>query len=391
MFFGMRIRTLIGRRDWREDMSAYMDGELSARDRARVEAQLAESAEMREYLSDLEEMRSVLRAFEPAPGASPFQLTTEMLDDPARVALRPTAASRALRLSMSTAAIGVATFAAVMVFDAVDTPTVTFTTTSAGITADGVPTASVVTDEIEVESQSQQAVASDASQPPSRSNAAASAQEQEADESATVASVELDEEQQQVAQEAAWQAQQEAQEASEYEDAEELVEQEAEPVSKDAAADDPSRRAITAGRAGSDAEADDAETITAEDVVQQQEVAEEQATAEQAEPSQPESTSANDGDSEPSQASSAATSTEERNEEQSQAVSQAQTERRTVATSVRHSQSDWPLEQRPRSSTVELARDPSWEGPVQIVLAVVAIGATLVWLGLTIVDRRRRT
>ena len=88
MFFGMRIRTLIGRRDWREDLSAYMDGELSARDRMRVEAQLAESAEMREYLADLEEMRSALRALGPAPGATPFQLTTEMLNDPALVALR---------------------------------------------------------------------------------------------------------------------------------------------------------------------------------------------------------------------------------------------------------------------------------------------------------------
>ena len=30
--------------DWREDISAYMDGELSPRDRARVESRLAESA-----------------------------------------------------------------------------------------------------------------------------------------------------------------------------------------------------------------------------------------------------------------------------------------------------------------------------------------------------------
>ena len=157
MFFGMRIRTLIGRRDWREDLSAYMDGELSARDRMRVEAQLAESAEMREYLADLEDMRSALRALEPAPGATPFQLTTEMLNDPALVALRPTAATRALRLSMSTAALGVATFAAVMVFDAVDSPTVTFTTTSAGDNGAGVPTAAVVTDEVEVERQSHSA------------------------------------------------------------------------------------------------------------------------------------------------------------------------------------------------------------------------------------------
>jgi len=66
---------LLRRGDWREDVSAYMDDELSPRERARVEARLAESEEMREYLADLEDMRSVLRSFEPAHSAAPFQLT----------------------------------------------------------------------------------------------------------------------------------------------------------------------------------------------------------------------------------------------------------------------------------------------------------------------------
>ena len=383
MFFGMQLRSLIGRRDWREDVSAYMDGELSARDRTRIEARLAESAEMREYLADLEEMRLALRAFEPAPGAVPFQLTTEMLNDPARAPLRSSVANRAIRLSMSTAAVGVATFAAVMVFDAVDSPTVTFTTTAAGDTQGGVPTAAVVTDQVEVAAQSQPVVESAASPQPSRSEVAA--QEQEAEESATVASVEIDEEQAEVEEESGWQAQEEAEEADAEEAAEEQAQQSA--VSKDSAADDPSRRAITAGRGGSDADGVDAQTVTAADVVQQQESATEDAELDQAESAEPEVAEESD--------SSEATSTDESSgaSDDGAATTTAQTETvtRTVATSVQHSESDWPLEQRPRSGTVQLARDPSWEGPVQIVLAVIAIGATLLWLGLTIVDRRRRT
>ncbi len=385
MFFGMRIRSLIGRRDWREDVSAYMDGELSLGDRVRVEMQLAQSAEMREYLADLEEMRSVLRAFEPAASATPFQLTTEMLNDSARMAVQPTIATRALRLSMSTAAIGVATFAAVMVFDAVDSPTVTFTTTSAGDDGGGVPTAAVVTDEIEVETESS------TSQQVVRLEAGAAAQEQQAEESATVASVEVEEEEQQAAQEAAWQSEQEAEQEQAYEAAEEEAQQQVEAASQDAAADDPSRRAITAGRGGSDGETGDADQVTAEDVVQQQDDVEaKRASVDETEASEPQAAAVAE-QSDQEQAEATDSSTAEVDEDQSQAVSQTQTERRTVATSVRHSQSDWPLEQRPRSSTVQLARDPSWEEPVQIVLAVIAIGATLLWLSLTIVDRRRRS
>ena len=377
MFFGMRIRSLIGRRDWREDVSAYMDGELSPRERTRMEMRLAASAEMREYLADLEEMRSVLRGFEPSPSASPFQLTTEMLNQPERASVQPANTARALRLSMSTAAVGVATFAAVMVFDAVDSPTVTFTTTAAGDTAGGVPTAAVVTDEIEVETQSQQAAQSAAEQQPSQPEAATVSQEQEAAESATVASVEVQEEQ-----EAAWQAQQEVQES--------YVEEEAAEQAQQQAADDPSRRAITAGRGGSDAEAGDAERVTAEDVVQQQETATESSDLDQSEQAEPQAAEVEE-ESDSTQAEAADDSATALDNEESQATSQTQTVTRTVATSVRHTQSDWPLEQRPRSTTMQLARDPSWEGPVQIVLAVIAIGATLLWLGLTIVDRRRRT
>ena len=273
---------------------------------------------------------------------------------------------------MSTAAVGVATFAAVMVFDAVDSPTVTFTTTSAGDNGAGVPTAAVVTDEVEVERQSQSAAEPAASPPPSQA-AANAVQEEEAEETAAVAAVEVEEEQQQAAQQANWQAQEES--------ADEPVEQ-VSASSKEAAADDPSRRAITAGRAGSDAGDSDAEQVTAADVVQQEETVTEEAEVEQAEASEPTAAEVSEDD-DSSHSAAADESTKAVGDDQAQASSQTQVERRTVATSVRHSESDWPLEQRPRSSTVELARDPSWEGPVQIVLAVVAIGATLLWLGLT--------
>ena len=383
MFFSMNLRALLGRRDWREDASAYIDGELSAKDRLRIEAQLAHSAEMRDYLADLQDMRSVLRAMESTPLAAPFQLTSEMLNDPRRAALRSSTATRALRLSMSTAAIGVATFAAVMVFDVIDSPTVTFTSTSADGAADSVPTASVVTDEVEVETRTQSAAESASAPPPSRIEAVAAAREPEAEESATAASVQVQEESA-AQQEAAQQPQQSTQEAYEPDEAEESV-------GDDTATADPSRRAITAGRAASDAEAGEAASVSAEDVVQQQKPQAAQPALDEAEASDDAAPLVADTESEPTPSPAAETPTQASDPEQSQAAPQTQTETRAAATSATQAQSDWPLEQRPRSSTVRLARDPSWEAPVQIALAVIAISATLLWLVLTIVDRRRQT
>ena len=394
---GMRLSltSLFRRGGWRDDVSAYLDDELSPRERQRVEARLAASAEMREYLAELEQMRSVLRSFDPAQSSVPFQLTPEMINDPARVPLRPTVAARALRLSMSTAAVGVATFAAVMVFDAVDSPTVTFTTTSAGDMSRRIPTAAVVTDEVEVEVEAQEA----AEEEPARVTAVAATSE--ASERQQPARAEADQEQEAEQAEEAMQEEEQASVAdAEYEEAEQEAVQEAEyeeeaqqqqtvtEQSSKQAASDPSRRALTAGRAG---EESDAENVTAEQVVAQQEAEDAaQASGRDAASDSSENNTSSSEEGAASDSTAAESPARDRGDDQQSASAATQSETRTVATSVTHSESDWPLEQRPRSGTVQLATDPSWEQPVQIVLAAIAISATVFWLVLTIVDRRRR-
>lgn len=376
------------RTDWREDVSAYLDDELTPRDRARVEARLAESAEMQAYLTDLDQMRTVLRRFDPAQSATPFQLTPEMIDDPARIRVRPASTARALRLSMSTAAIGVATFAAFMVFDAVDSPTVNFTTTSADAEPTRVPTAAVVTDEVEVQAQagetSDEAASPTSSEPQAVSAAAEEAPEEERTTVAAVASEQAD--QQQAAQEAVEQEEAE-QQAEAYQ--EEQAQQEAQESADDSAVD-PSRRALTAGRSSGDGQA---KSVNVEDVVAEQEEAEAVEQAQSADEVSADAAAEQAADStdeqRPEAQQSAAASPAEASSEDEHSAS-ARTETRSVATSVAQGESDWPLEQRPRSSTVRLARDPSWELPVQIVLAAVAISSAVFWLVLTIADRRRR-
>ena len=372
------------RADWRDEISAYLDDELSPRERARVEARLAESAEMQDYLADLEQMRTVLRGFEPSQSATPFQISPEMLDDPARISARPAGTARALRLSMSTAALGVATFAAVMVFDAVDSPTVNFTTTSADTQPTLVPTAAVTTDEVEVQAQTgettDEAASATSSEPESVAASAQDAQEEE--EPAAVAAVASEQEEQQEA----------AQEAVEQEEAEQQAEayQDESQESDDESTADPSRRALTAGRSSG---AGEAKSVNVEDVVAEQEEGE---AAEQAQSADEVSAdaaadhaenAADESHQEETQ-TAAESPVQESSEERQATVTQRET--RSVATSVAQGESDWPLEQRPRSTTVQLARDPSWELPVQIVLAAVAISSAVFWLVLTIADRRRR-
>ena len=141
---GRQLWLLLTRRDWRGDASAYLDDELTPRQRNQFEARLARSNEMQEYLDDLRQMRTALRGYAAESVRAPFQITPEMLASQTAAPLRTTRIERALRLSMATAAVGVATFTAVLIFDAVDRPTVTFTTTSAGDTRADAPAAQVV-------------------------------------------------------------------------------------------------------------------------------------------------------------------------------------------------------------------------------------------------------
>lgn len=364
------LADLLGRRDWREDVSAYLDDELTASERARVEARLAQSEEMRAYLDDLREMRSMLRGFASEPARAPFQITPEMLNTRTATQIRPGAVERALRVSMTTAAIGVATFSAVLIFDAVDRPSVSFTPTAAGDQSTSVPTAQIVTDQVEQQvaetddsSSASVTVVSIESGEPDQAAQQAAAQQQQSQQAQQAQAFALEE------------AEQEAQEQA-YE--EEHNQQEYEEQDYEQAANDPSRRAMTAGRADG---ASVQESVNAEDVVAQpdEQAAESSGPPAQAEPaaeaSEPEAVS----------------SPVEDEAEQPAVQADAKSETRTVATSVRHVETDWPLDQRPQTSSIRVATDPSWEAPVQIVLAIIAFGATIIWFLLTIMDRRRRT
>ena len=415
----MRLRlsftSLLLRRDWRDDLSAYLDDELTPRERERVERQLAQSDQMREYLADLQDMRSVLRSFAPAPSPVPFQLTPELIERSMLTPFVASGATRALRLSMATAAVGVAAFAAVLVFDVIDSPTVTFTTTQAGNMSSNVPTAEVVTEEVELQAQSAaqsgtpavSEVASDSEQAGRGDSPAVEAEQAEAEQEATVAMVAIDEQEEAMEQEAVQAAeQQEAEyeaeeEQAEYEsDAEagqenwqaEQAEHAEQAEQAQSAVDDPSRRALSAGRkASEDDGSGSAQSVTAADVVAQEEAEPAEAEAEVSQATEEEATVSAPVEEEAVESATDEPVEQERDDVRSSAQVQTEPERRTVASSVRHTESDWPLEERPRSSSVELATDPAWERPVQIVLAAVAVAATTFWLTLTIVDRRRRT
>ncbi len=408
----LNLSRLLRRGDWREDVSAYMDGELSPAEAARVEARLAESAEMREYLADLEELSTVLHRFaaasNAASNAAPFQLTPEMLEGRSRLLTPPSGAARALRLSMSTAAIGAATFAAVVVFDALDSPTVRFTSTDAQVTV--VPRTVISSESAE-----------SAAQPQSGGSMAAEAGEEQAAQDTAVAAVAEQSEAEQVeAEEAAAQAvmEQEAeQEATAQAEQAEMaaVEQAqadavdaadtADPADVEQAASDPSRAALTAGRQrGSDGD-QEAQAVTAADVVaaEQSEQSEpaaapasDDAAAAEASAASPEQTASTPSEAQSSSESAAAQSvaTESQSSPDSQAETaeaaaepDGQSEARVVPVSL--GEADWPLEQRPRSSAVQLATDPAWEQPLKIVLAAIAISAGVAWLTLTMVERRR--
>ncbi len=390
MSWRLRVVPLLRRADWRDEVSAYLDGELSPAERIRVEGRLASSDEMRAYLADLEQMRSVLKSLEPTAALAPFQLTTEMLGGVSRTVARPSQATRALRLSMTTAAVGVATFGAVMIFDVIDSPTVRFATSSADDASTLVPTAQVVTDSAQAEAESE--ASAEAAPATVRSVTVFAAP---ADGQAMEAEVE-----EQPQMESAFIARdsdswQEREESAQWA---ELV------LTDEQAAVDPARRALTSGTSSQGHDSAEAEEVTAADVVERPEQsADAEAMASIAEDNSAAETSAGataeTDDAEPTSDAAPTSSTaqassddaSERADAQSTAGSSARSSTQVVTTSVRQVESDWPLEQRPRSGTVVLATDPSWERPVQIALAVIAIGATVVWLALTIVDRRRRT
>ena len=131
--------------------------------------------------------------------------------------------------------------------------------------------------------------------------------------------------------------------------------------------------------------------MTADDVVAQQKAEATEDDAELSQPTEAEATGSSSVDEEAAQPEAAGPAEREPVDDVPGTDAETEVQRRTVASSVRHTESDWPLEERPRSRSVELATDPSWERPVQIVLAAFAVAATTFWLTLAVVDRRRRT
>lgn len=83
------MTTRINDRDW-EDLSAYLDGQLSPRDQTRLEGRLQQSADLRAALQDLRRTRAVLRAQPRLRAPRNFTLTAEMagIRQPARPASR---------------------------------------------------------------------------------------------------------------------------------------------------------------------------------------------------------------------------------------------------------------------------------------------------------------
>ncbi len=414
---GRQFWLLFSRRDWRGDASAYLDDELTPRQRNQFEARLARSDEMQEYLDDLRQMRTALRGYAAESARAPFQITPEMLASHTAAPLRASGIERALRLSMTTAAVGVATFTAVLIFDAVDRPTVTFTTTSAGDTRADAPAAQVAVERASVQESaadaggSAVAVASIASTESQQGQqAAAPAREAEATEpagQATVSAYDAEQdsqvelaqavqEQEQELEQA--QAQQQAAQESEWQQSAQAQAESAQAAAHEQAAADPSRRALNAGSANREA---NEQEVSAADVVASQEEEQPAQASVSAVPAQEEESpaieSAGASDSQESAESTDSTESGETGDGAGEtAGGQAAADSATASTapvtsSVRVVESEWPLPQRPQSSSVQLATDPSWEAPLQIALAVVAFGSLLAWLLLTVVDRRRQT
>ncbi|MCY3569503.1 MAG: zf-HC2 domain-containing protein [Chloroflexi bacterium] len=415
--FGRQLWQLLGRRDWRGDVSAYLDDELTPRERERVEARLARSDEMQAYLDDLRQMRTALSAFAAEPARAPFQITPEMLAAQTAEPLRVSNLERALRLSMTTAAVGVATFSAVLIFDAVDRPTVTFTTTAAGDAQADVLTAQAAAERAPLQERAAGAdgtavavvsIASSESQEATQAVMQAATQSEGAEQVAqaeepepadqTTAAAYRPERDEQASQEQAYLEQAQAEEQAEEENWQQSAEEGAESAQAEhqQAAADPSRRALNAGSSNNEREEQE---VNAEDVIAKPEEQPAQAAApaeaaqEDAAPPAIESAD-NAGASETMETAELGGSGDGAGQSQEdQAVADAGTaaQSQAVASSARAVESEWPLPQRPQSSSVRLASDPSWEVPLQIALAIVAFGSLLAWILLTVMDRRRQT
>ena len=83
----------ISMREW-EALSAYLDGQLPAKERTRLETQLNQAPELRSALEDLRRTRSVLRSQPKVRAPRNFTLTPEMAGLGARPGRRAPAGRR---------------------------------------------------------------------------------------------------------------------------------------------------------------------------------------------------------------------------------------------------------------------------------------------------------
>ncbi len=386
---------MLRRSGWRDDVSAYMDDELSPEERERVEARLAESGEMQEYLADLQQMHASLRRLYVEPPPVSFQLTHEMLDQPLRETVGGHfSPSRTMALA-SVAVIAAAAFAAALVFDLIDAPSVQYAQTSASSVAAepaGIPTTSVRTQAVEAQA-SPSAPSAGATEP----------------ESSVAAFAEQAQEQMQAEQQAQEQA--EAQAIAETDRGDDAIAQHAADKPHDAASDgpassaedtdEPSRRALTAGR--SDGEATDARPVSASAVLAESPQSQQSAMSEDTQAADDRSASANattaadaaddESSSERSNGSAEESSGEDPARVQSAIaddgdavdVEVTRTVRLVTVTEASDVESAWPLQERARQP---LAADPGWELPLQLALGSLAAAAAMACLLLGLWDRR---
>ncbi|MGB9871036.1 MAG: anti-sigma factor family protein [Anaerolineae bacterium] len=91
-----------------EWLSAYIDGALSPREQARLEAQLAQDADLRARLESLRRTVALVRGLPPVRAPRNFLLTSAMVHPPAPITRQPTPAARRLApaLTLATAVSG---------------------------------------------------------------------------------------------------------------------------------------------------------------------------------------------------------------------------------------------------------------------------------------------
>ena len=387
-------RRLPGRVDWHAEVSAYVDGELSASDTARLEARLAQSPELRAHLDDLRAFDAMMRRTAARPAAANVPPTPAMLELAGRAPQSEFQARRrtpfltpvtAGALSATVAAV----FAALMVFDVLDPGTIQYSQTSASSVSQD--TVSIPTREVVTQTREEPVAA--------QAEPESAAADQAEPELATVASLqdEAEQEAEQAATEAAAPIRSDATDSAESASAEETAS--AVPASEDpagpvVAGDGESSSALTSGFASRDESAERSEAATADEITEPEEAETESAPMEadvQEEPASDDGDrmAANEEDNDASTADSAAMETDDANRDETAEEAEELAEPET--TTVRE------IEERDGEPTVvtvasepeypELERlleyemaDPSWELPLQIALGALAAASALLWL-----------